>query len=116
MCRDLYLQERTLIFADSFLFSPMLGLRHTMLATLSGLVSISICRVLGGPLLVTSTLKGLRAEHLRLHGGPAHANALLTDDWVAQVACLADSKDLLRVQAASVLSSVFLMRVQSETL
>ena len=89
-----YIQERTLIFADSFLFSPMLGLRHTMLATLSGLVSISICRVLGGPILVTSTLKGLRAKHLRLHGSPAHANALLTDDWVA---CVADSKDLLSV-------------------
>ena len=66
--------------------------------------------------LVTLTLRGLKAEHLRLHGGPAHAKVLLTDEWVAQIACLADSKDLLHVQAASLLSSIFLMRVQSGTL
>ena len=41
------------------------------------------------------------------------AKVLLTDDWVAQVACLADSKGLILVQAASLMSSVFLMRLQS---
>ena len=41
---------------------------------------------------------------------------LLPDDWVAQVACLADSRGLIHVQSASLVSSVFLMRVQSETL
>ena len=53
---------------------------------------------------------------MRLYGGPIPANVSLTDDWVAQVACLADSKGLTHFQAASLMSSVFLMRVQSETL
>ena len=35
------------------------------------------------------------------------AKVLLTDDWVA------DSKGLILVQAASLMSSVFLMRLQS---
>ena len=64
--------------------------------------------------LVTLTLKGLEAEHLRLNGGPSPAKVLLTYDWVAQVACLADSKGLLHAQEASLVSSVFLMRFQSE--
>ena len=63
--------------------------------------------------LVTSTLKGLKAEHLRLHGGPVLAKVLLTDEWVAQIACQADSRGLMHFQAASLMSSVFLMRVQS---
>ena len=66
--------------------------------------------------LVTLTLKGLKAEHPRFYGRPASANMLITDDWVAQVACLADRRGLMHVQAASLVSSVFLMRVQSETL
>ena len=61
--------------------------------------------------LVTLTLKGFRAELLRLNGGPSPAKVLLTDDWVAQVACLADSKGLPHAQRASLMSSVFLMRV-----
>ena len=40
----------------------------------------------------------------------------LRNEWVAQVACLADSKGLIHVQASSLLSSVFLRHVQSGTL
>ena len=58
--------------------------------------------------LVTLTLEGLRAKHLRLNGGPILAKVLLTGDWQTP-------NCLTHVQAASLMSSVFLMRFQGDT-
>ena len=63
---------------------------------------------------VTLTLKGMRAEHLRTTGGPALAKVLLTDEWVAQLARLSLAMNKPHVHAAVLVSSVFLLRVQSK--
>ena len=65
---------------------------------------------------VTLTLKGMRAEHLRTTGGPALAKVLLTDEWVAQLARLSLAMNQPHVHAAVLVSSVFLLRVQSEAM
>ena len=65
---------------------------------------------------VTLTLKGMRAEHLRTTGGPALVNVLLTDDWVAKLARLSLAMNQPHVHAAVLVSSVFLLRVQSEAM
>ena len=65
---------------------------------------------------VTLTLKGMRAEHLRATGGPALAKVLLTDEWVAQLARLSLAMNQTHVHAAVLVSSVFLLRVQSEAM
>ena len=65
---------------------------------------------------VTLTLKGMRAEHLRTTGGPALAKVLLTDEWVAQLARLSLAMNQKHVHAAVLVSSVFLLRVQSEVM
>ena len=64
---------------------------------------------------VTLTLKGTRVEHLRTTGGPSIAKVLLTDEWVAQLARLSVAMNQPQVHAAVLVSSVFLLRVQSET-
>ena len=63
----------------------------------------------------TVTLKGMRAEHLRATGGPALAKVLLTDEW-AQLAKLSLAMNQPHVHAAVLVSSVFLLRVQSEAM
>ena len=65
---------------------------------------------------VTLTLKGMRVEHLRTTGGPAIAKVLLTVEWVAQLARLSVAMNQPHVHAAVLVSSVFLLRVQSETM
>ena len=65
---------------------------------------------------VTLTLKGLRAEHLRTTGGPALVKVLLTDGWVAQLARLSLAMNKPHVHAAVLVSSIFLLRVQSEAM
>ena len=65
---------------------------------------------------VTLALKGMRAEHLRATGGPALAKVLLTDEWVAQLAKLSLAMNQPHVHAAVLVSSVFLLRVQSEAM
>ena len=65
---------------------------------------------------VTLTFKGLRAEHLRTTGGPALVKVLLTDGWVAQLARLSLAMNKRHVHAAVLVSSIFLLRVQSEAM
>ena len=65
---------------------------------------------------VTLTLKGMRAEHLRTTGGPALAKVLLTDEWVAQLARLSLAMNQPHLHAVVLVSSVFLLRVQSEAM
>ena len=58
----------------------------------------------------------MRAEHLRTTGGPAVAKVLLTDEWVAQRARLSLAMNQPHVHAAVLVSSIFLLRVQSEAM
>ena len=65
---------------------------------------------------VTLTLKGMRSEHLRATGGPALTKVLLTDECVAQLAKLSLAMNQPHVHAAILVSSIFLLRVQSEAM
>ena len=86
------LQELMLTFAGSFFIATNAGTAANYVGFVKwACVNIKLSCAWWTD-LVTLTLRGLKAEHLRLCGGPIPAKVLFTDDWVAQVACLADSK------------------------
>ena len=63
---------------------------------------------------VKAVLKGARMEYLRMHGGAALAQFLLTDDIIGNMSGLAHNLGDPALQCFVLLSSVFLLRVQSE--